>query len=113
MLNVLWCILLLLLLLIIRIHELTGHRLWNRECRKSSIKPQGSWFIPSPFKCGGRGEGLIETGGLFEGGGLFNLEKVLVTLLHKELEYKAEKHKYKKVGGHAAEDHNQIRTSIR
>ena len=111
MLNVLWCILLLLLLIIIRIHELTGHRLWNREYRESSIKPQGNWFISSPFKSGGGG--LIETGGLFEGGGLFNLEKILVTLLHKEIEYKAEKHKYKKVGGHAAEDHNQIRTSIR
>ena len=40
------------------------------------------------------------------GGGLFNLEKI-----NKELEYEVEKLKYKKVGGHAAEDQNQIRTS--
>ena len=43
--------------------------------------------------------------------GLFNLEKTLVSVLHKELEYKVEKLKYKKVGGQAAEDQNQIRTS--
>ena len=42
-------------------------------------------------------EGLIETGGLFEGwGGLFNLEKTMVSVLHKELEYKVEKLKNKK-----------------
>ena len=44
-------------------------------------------------------------------GGLFNSEKTMVSVLHKELEYKAEKLKYKKVGGHATEDQNQIRTS--
>ena len=43
-------------------------------------------------------------------GGLFNLEKMMVSVLHKELEYKVEKLKNKKVGGHAAEDQNQIRT---
>ena len=43
--------------------------------------------------------------------GLFNLEKTLVSVLHKELEYQVEKLKYKKVGGQAAEDQNQIRTS--
>ena len=53
--------------------------------------------------------GLIETGGLFEREGLFNLEKTMVSYLHKELEYKAEKYKkYKKVVGHTAEDENQI-----
>ena len=30
----------------------------------------------------------------------------MVSFLHKELEYKVEKLKYKKVGGHAAEDQN-------
>ena len=35
------------------------------------------------------------------GGGLFNLEKMMVSVLHKELEYKVENLKYKKVGGHA------------
>ena len=32
----------------------------------------------------------------------------MVSVLHKELEYKVENLKYKKVGGHAAEDQNQI-----
>ena len=38
-------------------------------------------------------------GGLFErvGGGLFNSAKFLVSVLHKELEYKVEKLKYKKL----------------
>ena len=40
--------------------------------------------------------GLIETGGLFERGGLFNLKTTMVSLLHKELDYKVEKFKYKK-----------------
>ena len=33
----------------------------------------------------------------------------MVSVLHKELEYKVGKLKNKKVGGHAAEDQNQIR----
>ena len=44
--------------------------------------------------------------------GLFNLETTMVTVLHKELEYKVEKLKCKKVRGHAAEDLNHIRTFI-
>ena len=54
-----------------------------------------------------RGKGLFERGG----GGLFNLEKMMVLVLHKELEYKVEKLKYKKVEGHAAKDQDQIQTS--
>ena len=51
------------------------------------------------------GWGLIETGCLFEKrGGLFNLEVTMVSVLHKELDYKVEKLKCKKVGGHAARD---------
>ena len=46
-----------------------------------------------------------------ETGGIFELEKTIVSILHKELEYKVEKLKYKKDGGHAAEVYNQIRTS--
>ena len=46
-------------------------------------------------------------GELFERGALFNLEKTMVSVLHKELEYKVEKLKKKKVGGHAAEDQNK------
>ena len=52
--------------------------------------------------------------GLFEKErGLINLEKMTVSVLHKELEYKVEKLKYKKVRGHAAKDQNQIQTSSR
>ena len=76
--------------------------------RKSSIKLPGGLFISSPFEGGGR---LYRDGSLFERGGLFNLEQTMVSVLHKELEYNVEKLKYKKVRGHAAEDHKQIRTS--
>ena len=60
---------------------------------KSSIKtppppPHRGGFLFNPqFRAGG--------------GGLFNLEKMMVSVLHKELEYKVENLKYKKVGGHA------------
>ena len=49
--------------------------------------PPGGLFISSPFKRG-----------LTEMGGLFNLEITMVSVLHKELEYKdiVEKLKYKK-----------------
>ena len=47
----------------------------------------------------------MEKGGFFEWvglgrvgwGGLFNLEKIMVLVLHKELEYKVEKLKYKRL----------------
>ena len=58
------------------------------------------------------GGGLVETKGLFEGGGLFDLEETMVSVLHKELEYKVEKLKNKKVGGLVAEGQLQIRTFI-
>ena len=49
---------------------------------------------------------------LFHGkGSLFNLEKTIVSVLHKELEYEVEKFNCKKVGSHTGEDQNQIRTS--
>ena len=41
--------------------------------------------------------GLLETEGFLEGGGLFNLAKMVVLALHKELERKVEKLKYKKL----------------
>ena len=44
-------------------------------------------------------------------GGLFNLEMTMVSVLHRELGYKVEKLKYRKVGGHAAGDQNQIQIS--
>ena len=77
---------------------------------KSSFKlpppPLGVYLFKAYFR--GR---LIETGGLFKRGGLFKLETTMVSVLHKELAYKVEKLKHKKVGGHAADDQNQIRTS--
>ena len=35
----------------------------------------------------------------------------MVSVLHKELEHKVEKRKYKEVFGHVAEDQNQIQSS--
>ena len=63
------------------------------------IKPPGGLFISSPFEGGG---GLIETRGLF------NLETMMVSVIHKELEYKVEKLKYKEGLGHTAKDQNQM-----
>ena len=80
--------------------------------RKSSIKPPGGGlFISSPFE--GEGGGLNRDWGLFQrrGGGLFNLETTMISILRKKLEYNVVKLRYKKVEGHAAEDQNQIRTS--
>ena len=71
--------------------------------------PLGGLFISNLFE-----GGLIETGGLFGrrgGGGLFTLEKTMVSVVHKELEHKAEKLKNKMVGVHAAENQNQIQIS--
>ena len=67
------------------------------------LSPLGSLFIPSPFFEGG--------GGAYLRWELFNLEKAMVSVPHKALGYKVAKLKYKKVGGHAAEDQNQIWTS--
>ena len=69
--------------------------------RKSSIKPPGGYLF----------QAHLLVGGLIEAGDLFNLEKAIVSVLHRELEYKMEKLKYKKVGGQATEDQNQTRTS--
>ena len=48
--------------------------------------PPVGLFISSPFE-----------GRLNRDGGLFNLEMTMVSVLHKELEYKVEKLKYKKL----------------
>ena len=55
---------------------------------KSSLNPPGGLFISSPFK----GEGLNRDGRL----NIFNLGTTMVSDLHKELEYKVEKLKYRK-----------------
>ena len=55
------------------------------------LSPKGAYLFQAHLR-----GGLIETGGLFErGGGLFNLEKTMVSVLHRELEYGEEKLKYK------------------
>ena len=50
-------------------------------------------------------------GGAYLTGGLTILEKMMVSVLHEELEYEVKRLEYNKVGSHAAEDQNQIRTS--
>ena len=83
-----------------------AERWWWRyhflQYRKSSIKRQSGGLIYFTPILGG---GLIETGGPFE------REGTMVSVLHKELEYKVEKLRNKKVRGHAAEDQKQIWTS--
>ena len=66
----------------------------NRRARGSLLLFQAR--VSSPFEGGG---GLIETGSLFERGeGLFNLKTTMVSqaVLHKELDCKVEKLKYRK-----------------
>ena len=96
-------------------HHKVDFRLYaddTQSYRKSSIKPLGGGGGGIYFKARwGGGGGLIEAGDLLEMGDLFNLEKTMASVLHKELEQKVEKFKNKRDGGHAAEDQNQIRTS--
>ena len=47
--------------------------------RKSSIKSPESFFITNPFE-----GALNRDGGLFERGDLLNLEKTMVSVLHKK-----------------------------
>ena len=56
------------------------------------LSPRGAYLFEAHLR-----RGLIETGGLFERGGLCNLETTMVSVLHKELEYKVEKLKYMKI----------------
>ena len=56
--------------------------------RKSSIKPPRGLIYFKPMGRGG--------GGLIWEGGLFNLKTTMVSVLHKELDCKVEKLKYKK-----------------
>ena len=52
--------------------------------RKSSIKPPRSLFITNTFEGGG-------------GGGLINLAKSMVSVLHEKTKYEMEKLNYKKL----------------
>ena len=54
----------------------------------------------------GGGE-FIETRGIFERGCLFNLEKTMVSVLHKKPGIQCGNAQVQEVGGHAAEDHNK------
>ena len=58
-----------------------------RVSRKSENRnnPRGAYLFQAHLR-----------GCLIETGGLFNLETTMVSVLHKELEYKVEKLKYKK-----------------
>ena len=69
---------------------------------KSSIKSGGAYLFQTQFR---------GVGGLIEMGSLFNLAKNMVSVLHKELEYKVEKGKYRKLEVMAANDQKQILTS--
>ena len=68
-----------------------------KKYRKSSVSPPGAYSFLTHWR-----------GDLIEMGGLFNLEKMMVSVLHKELEYKVEKLRVQEVGGHAAEEQKQI-----
>ena len=51
------------------------------------LSPLGAYLFQAHLRWGG--------GGLIETWGLFNLEKTMVSVLHRELEYGEEKLKYK------------------
>ena len=55
--------------------------------------PPGAYLFQTVWGGFNRGGG----GGLFKRGSLFHLAKTTVSVLHKELEYKVEKLKYKKL----------------
>ena len=65
------------------------------EHRKSSSMPPGAYLFQTLWGGFNRGGGGEE--GLFKRGSLFHLAKTTVSVLHKELEYKVEKLKYKKL----------------
>ena len=85
----------------------------NKNTLNLPLSPlPGGLFISSPFEGvfrGGEGGGNRDKG--WGGLHVFNQERRMVSALPKGLEYKVEKLKCKKVGGHAPEDQNQILTS--
>ena len=93
----------------------TSMRDIHDQCKRYTVNPllscplPGGLFICSLFEGALNRDGGLFFGGAGGGGGLFfNLGTTMVSVLHKELAYKVEKLQYKKVGGHAAEDQNQI-----
>ena len=51
--------------------------------------------------------GLIDTGGIFERGGLFSLAKAMASVLHKKNRMQSGNAEVQKVEGHAAKDQNK------
>ena len=86
-------------------------QIWNSTislCNDVSL-PLSSWLLKIGaylFQAHSRGGGLNR-----DGGGLFNSETAMVSVLHKGLGNKVDKLRYKKVEGRAVEDQKQIRTS--
>ena len=77
-----------------------SHTTTNRKgkyYRKSFIKPPGGAYLFQAYLRAGGGV-LNRDGGAYlgGGGGLFNLETAMVSVLQKGLEYKVERLKYKK-----------------
>ena len=72
----------------------------NPEVVKYHGQARQGQLVSIPYKAPkGRGGGCfftVETGGLFERGDLFNLAKMIVLVVHKELKNKVEKLKDKK-----------------
>ena len=73
--------------------------------RKTVCLPVHEGTVNPLLLPGGWGAYLFQThlrwgvgGGLNWERGLFNLEKIMVSVVHKDLQYKLEKLKYKKVG---------------
>ena len=56
----------------------------------------------------GGGGGLIETYGLFGRGGLFNVERTKVSVLHKEVEYGVEKTRRFRSSSRGSESHPNL-----
>ena len=74
-------------------------RYLNPEVAKYHGQARQGQLVSIPYKAPKGGGGYfftVETGGLFEREDLFNLAKMIVLVVHKELKYKVEKLKYKK-----------------
>ena len=85
-----------------------GRPIYRKSCKPYQTPSGGGYFKPI--------WGSVNRDGrlIWEGQGLFDLETTMVSVLHKELEYKVEKLKYKTFWGHSSsklKDQNQIRTS--
>ena len=74
-------------------------RYLNPEVAKYHVQAKQGQLVSIPYKAPKGGGGYfftVETGGLFERGNLFNLAKIIVLVVHKELKYKVKKLKNKK-----------------